>query len=438
MRRVGLFWLVLCCGISLLWGYFLERSSQGGMTDFKAIYYGSRCLIQHHDPYNPSEFLDVYRADGGKLPSDPDILRLFLRAVPVYINMPTTLFLFAPLAMIPWGAAHVLWMLLLAGCFTLAALLMWKCARGHAPGASLFLICILLANCELVFSTGRSAAFAISLCVVAVWCFLQDRFVYAGILCLAVSLIIKPHDAGLVWLYFLMAGGVCRKRALQTLVVTAALALPAILWVSNVSPHWMAEQRSNLSLTSAHGGLGDPGPDAISMSKPDRVIDLQTVISVFRDDPRIYNPVSYLICGVLLLTWSVRTLKLRFSPANAWLALAAIAALSMLPIYHRQYDAKLILLTVPACAMLWAEGGLIGWMALVVNTAGVVLVGDIPSVMLTLFLGNLHYGASGIIGQMLTVILMRPVPLILLVMAVFYLWVYLRRSVHDPEVGMAQ
>ncbi len=49
------------------------------------------------------------------------------------------------------------------------------------------------------------------------------RCVWVGILCLAVSLAIKPHDGGLVWLYFILAGGAFRKRALQSLVVTLAL-----------------------------------------------------------------------------------------------------------------------------------------------------------------------------------------------------------------------
>lgn len=437
-RRIGLLWLLVCCGISVLWGFFLQRASQIGMTDFKAVYYGARCMIQHSDPYKESEFLRVYREEGGELPSDPATLRPFLRAVPVFVYLPTTLFLIAPFAMLAWGPAHVLWMFLLAGSFTLAAFLMWNLAENYAPGASLFLICIVLANCESIFASGRSAGIVISLCIVAVWCFLQERFVPAGILCMAVSLAIKPHDTGLVWLYFLLAGGVCRKRALQTLIVTIVLGLPAILWVSQVSPHWMAELHSNLAATSARGGLGDPGPTSISMSNHDRIIDLQTVISVFWNDPRIYNPVSYLVCGALLIVWSVRTLRSRFSQPGAWLALAAIASLSMLPIYHRQYDAKLLLLTVPACAMLWAEGGPIGWIALLLNTMGVVLTGDIPSIVLTLFFDNLHVDVAGIFGKILTVVLMRPAPLILLVMGIFYLWVYLRSAVTDARTDIVQ
>jgi hypothetical protein len=100
----------------------------------------------------------------------------------------------------------------------------------------------------------------------------------------------------------------------------------------------------------------------------------------------------------------------------------------MLVTYHRPYDAKLLLLTVPACAMLWAEGGPIGWIALIVNTAGFVLTGDIPLAILVILTNNLHVGTAGIFGQILTVVLTRPASLILLVMSIFYLWAYVRRA----------
>jgi hypothetical protein len=286
-----------------------------------------------------------------------------------------------------------------------------------------------LANSEILFSGGNLAGIAVSLCVVAVWCLIEERFVLAGVLCLAVSLAIKPHDAGLVWLYFLLAGGVHRKRALQTLGVTVVLALAAILWVTPIAPHWVGELHSNLLTTSAHGGLNAPGPSSASFRSSNMLIDLQTVISVFWEDPGIYNPVSYTVCGALLLVWSVRTLRSRFSQPRALLALAAIAAISMLPVYHRQYDAKLLLLTVPACAMLWAKGGPNGWIALLVNSAGIVVTADIPSAVLLILTNKLSLPTAGLSREILKVVLMQPTPFILLAMGIFYLWAYLR---HDP------
>jgi hypothetical protein len=423
-RRTSLFLILLSAAISVLWGFAVERSVPGGALGFQGVYYGTRCLMQHCDPYQESELQSLYRAEGGERPGNT-IQRL--KAVTLYVNLPTTFIIIAPLALLSWGPAHLLWIVFIIGGFTLAAVLMWSQAESQSPGVALFLTCILLANSEVVFATGNTAGIVVSLCVIAVWCFLTERFALAGILCLAVSLAIKPHDAGLVWLYFVLAGGVNRKRALQSLAITVVLGLAAVLWVSQAAPHWLPEMRSNLAAISAHGGINEPGPTSVGASSPDMVIDLQTVISVFRDDPRFYNPVSYLVCGALLAVWAVKTLRSRFSPARAWLALGAVAPLTMLVTYHRSYDAKLLLLTIPACALLWAEGGLIGWLSLVLNSAGIVFTGDIPLAILARLTGNLNASTASFAGKILAVALARPAPLILLAMSIFYLWVYVRR-----------
>jgi hypothetical protein len=99
----------------------------------------------------------------------------------------------------------------------------------------------------------------------------------------------------------------------------------------------------------------------------------------------------------------------------------------MLVTYHRPYDAKLLLLAVPACAMLWAEKRPIRWLALLVTSAGIVSTSDIPLTILIILTGALHIPAAGFSGQIVKFVLMRPTPLILLAMGIFYLWVYMRR-----------
>src|ERR1035438_6748298 len=424
-RLDGLYMLLLGSVVFVLLGGVLEKVSPAPMSDFKAVYYSARCLIQHTDPYKNGEILRVYQADGGQFPSDPIISRSVRRAILVCINLPTSLFLVAPFAILPWRPAHVLWMILMGGSLILAAFLMWDIGAGYAPVIAGALIGFVLANSEILVINGNAAGVVIGLCVVAVWCFLKRRFAVVGVLCLAISLVFKPHDAGLVWLYFLLAGGVFRKRALQALVVTIVLSLPAILWVSEVAPHWMQELHSNLQEISARGELNDPGPSSTGAHTVIMVISLQSIFSLFRDDPRFYNPATYLLAGLPILLWIVVTLRSRFSTERAWLALAAISALSMLPVYHRLYDAKLLLLAVPACTMLWAEGGLIGWIALLVNTAGFVVTGDLPWVILSGLIRSLHLSLS---GQTLIAVQAFPAPVILLVMGIFYLWVYASRS----------
>jgi len=425
IRWVALTWIMSSCVLSALWGFSLMRTSPILMVDFKAYYYGARCLLQHHDPYDVSELEEVYRTDGGKHPLETIKAR---QAVTININLPTTLIFVAPFAMLPWGAAHLLWTILTAGSLIIAAFLVWDLGANYAPAISGVLICFVLANTEVFFAVGNTAGIVVSLCLVAVWCFLKDRFVWAGVLCLAIGLAMKPNDAGLVWLYFLLAGGIYRKRALQTLLVTAVLGLAAIVWVTPVAPHWMQERDSNFVVTSAPGGGNDPGPTADNGRGTRLIIDLQSALAIFRDDPRIYNSVSYLVCGALLLAWAVRTLRVRFSSTHAWLALAAVVPITMLMTYHRVHDSKLLLLTIPACALLWAEGGLIGWLALLVTFAGIVFTGDIALTVLDILTKHLQISTAGLSGQMLTVALMRPTQLTLLAMSIFYLWIYLRRE----------
>jgi hypothetical protein len=420
-RRTALAWLLLCCGISVFWGYSIERASPNGLFDFKGNYYSARCLLQHIDPYKTGEQLRLYLANGGVFTDD------VRRVLSSNMYLPTVYIFTVPFAMLPWGCAHILWIVCTAGSLFLAAFLMWKLGEKHSPGVSLFLLCFVLANSVVIFKTGNPAGIAVGLCIIAVWCFLEERFVPAGIVCLAFSLAIKQHDAGLVWLFFLLAGGVFRKRALQTLALTVALSLPVVLWVTYVAPHWMQELLSNLQAAAAPGGLIDLDPaSAISGFDPSKRIDLQSAMSVFRNDPHFYITASYLACGALLLAWAIRTLGPRISQRRAWLALAAVAPLTILITYHRCYDAKLLMLTVPACAMLWAEGGPLRWIALLVNTTGIVFTSDVPMVFLMIHVRSLSISTAGRSGQILETVLARPVPLILLAMCIFYLWAYLR------------
>lgn len=431
-RRTGLIWIALCSSISIFMGFSLGNDVHGGTIGFQGVYYGTRCLIHGCDPYQETELLSLYQTETGQRLSESVQRR---KAITLYVNLPGTFLIVAPFAILPWGPAHILWIVLIAGIFVLAAILMWDLGARHAPGVALWLTCILLANSELVFGTGNTAGIVVSLGVIAVWCFLMDRCVTAGIFCLAISLAIKPHDTGLIWLYFLLAGGALRKRALQTLGVTVVLNSLAILWVSYVAPHWLKELQANLAAISAPGGLNEPGLSSMTGRGSSMVIDLQSVISVFWNDPRIYNIASYLICGALVLVWSLKTLRARYSQSAAWIGIASIAALSMLPTYHRPYDTKLLLLLVPACAALWAGGGRIGKLALALSLAAFVATGDIPLAILAMCTKNLSLGAGGLPEKVLMVLLTRPVALILFAVGGFYLWVYVRHT--TSEIGSA-
>ena len=429
-RLGGLCLLLLCGSISVFWGIFLQPHARGTHMDFKIVYMATRCMFEHCDPYQASDLERIYLAEEQNHSNDPEVSRIETKI----IYLPSVFSIAVPFALLPWSLAHQLWLLFTVVSFFLAAFLTWSLGVEHAPGLATFLSCFLIVNCPIIFKTENAAGIAVDLCVIAVWCLLQERFAVCGVLCLAISLVIKPHDAGLVWLFFLLAGGLYRRRALQTLVVAVALSLPAIIWVSHVSPHWMQELHSNLVTLSAHGNLNDPGPASLTARTPNMMISLQTIFSVIRDEPSFYNPATYLVCAALLVPWALKVLRTRPSPEQAWPAIAAVVPLTMLVTYHRPYDAKLILLAIPACAMLWAKGGQVAQWAFAFTAAGVIFTADFPLGIIVVLAGNLHLSPAGFAGKVLTIFLARPAPLVLLAMASFYLWVFLRRAPDSPAM----
>lgn len=425
--------ILLCLGFSAFLNYALRRGPGNTIhtVDFAEIYYGDRCALQHQDPYDPATVLHQFLADGGKFPpdipgkslSDSRVAQIVLSNS---VNLPTSFFLVLPLALLPWSVTSILWVWFSALLLALAAWLIWDLGAGRAPAIWACLAGFMLANCQQLLATGNVAAAAVCLCVIATWCFLRQRFVWAGVVLLSLSLLLKPHDAGFVWLYFLLAGGTLRKRAWQTLAITAVLGLCTAFWISRISPHWAAELHRNISFEVARGGIDDPGPTGAHQNTPAPVIDLQAAISIFKDEPGFYNLTSYAIVGVLVLLWIVTVLRKRRSPHDALFALAPIAALTMLPVYHRPYDAKLLLLTLPACALLWAAKAPKRWLAVVLTTAAVIITSDIPLAIDVAIGQSLSPSASTLGGKIATMVLLRPAPLILLALGCFYLWMYMR------------
>jgi hypothetical protein len=425
----GLTLLLLGSALFLLGGIVWAAIAPRALMDFRPAYFTARCLLEHRDPYNPAEMQRTYAEAGQLRPNEPASDRL-LETRNEYLpsEVPFTL----PLALLPFAAAEWIWVALIGASFILAAFLVWQ-ESAPAPRLAGALLCLLLASSASLMAFGNPSALAVSLCVIAAGCFVGDRWAVAGVLCLAAALCIKPHTVGFVWLYFLLAGGPFRKRALQTLGLTAVFGLAGLLCVGAVAPHWITELRTNLAAFTGRGSMNDPGPATGGGRGIHMITDLQSVFSFFWDNPRFYNLASYAVCAPLFALWAWAALHARTARRNAWLGLAAISALTMLPLYHRQYDAKLILLTVPACALLAAERGRTGRWAAGLTTLAFVLNGDWTWAALDKLLPLYHLDS---IGPHINLIAF-PVPLSLLALGGFYLAVFVR-SVRHPEPAAAR
>jgi Glycosyltransferase family 87 len=424
-RRDSLYLLLFAGAFFLAFGFLLESSSRAPMQDFWTAYSSAECLVRFCDPYSQNDVLRAYSEYAGIAAHSP------YGPLGIAGNLyPPSEFAFTvPFALLAPRQALWIWFLFLMGGFLLAVFLMWNLAASKAPAVAAILLSYILVTSESLPYFGNPGGMAISLCVIAAWCFLRQRFELAGVVCLAFGLALKPQDAFFVWLFFLLSGGTYRKRALQTVALAAVVSLPPLLWVMHLSPHWIAEVRSTQQQFFAHGSYNDPAGDHGTCF----ITSLQVIASHLWKSPRIINLVSYLLCAPLLAIWIFVTLRTRPSQAKAWLGLASISVLSLLPIYHRQYDAKIILLTVPAFAMLWAGNSFRNRLTLLLATGlGYLLSGELLWAICLYVLARLglippnHNAATA-------AALNFPVPLSLLLMGVFYLWAYAKNSQPDQS-----
>jgi hypothetical protein len=421
--------LAICVALPSLWAASIrsEGNGAGGAVDFAQVYYGSRCVANHKDPYDGHSPLGELEAEGGRIPESAVRARVIM-SLAVYL--PTALFVLAPLGIMSWPAAIAIWAGLIAALLAVAAMLVWDLGADAADLSGLAVIFVLL-NSVFLLAVGNPVGIVVPFCVIAVWCFLNHRFEMVGVVLLALSLVLKPHDAGFLWLYFLLAGGVARKRALQTLAVVAALSICTLIWIRPVSPHWVRELRGNISAVQARGGTQDPGQSGLDTGDFIPNISLESSFSILKDEPQFYYLATYLLTGALMLIWILAVLRKRPTAEGALLALAAVSALTMLPVYHLTYDAKLLLLMIPACSVLWAARGPKRWVALGLTSAAIFVTSDIPVIRLAVLAERLHVSASTLSGK-LELLLLQPAPLVLLAAGCFYLWVYIRYEPEDP------
>jgi hypothetical protein len=416
-RIDSLVYFLLGAAAFLALGWLSPPDPSLDLSDFKAVYYASRAQVLGQDPYIPANLFHLYRYD----PAVTSAAQAGARDVVIYcVNLPTTLLLFAPFALLSSPAAHLIWPIVTAALFLLAAYLVWDVAVDWAPRVTGLLLLIVLSGSQLLLQTGNAAGVVVSLATIAAWCFLRDRYIAAGVLCLGLALALKPQDAGLVWLFFVLTPRF-RLRALQALGVVAALAVPAALWTWHVSPHWIDELHRNVQSTFAPGQLNDAANVMIDpVVRGPMIISLQTITSLYWSNAAVYNAIAYLVLAPVLLFWITAVLKRRFADLDVWIGLAAAVPITMLLGYHRQYDSRLLLVAVPACALLSRAGDRAGRLAVWFTFAAALASSSIVISMIGNFTFGLRTDHAGPMRTLVYSLIGRPVPWAMLALAMFY------------------
>jgi hypothetical protein len=256
------------------------------------------------------------------------------------VYFPTTLPLFAPIALVAWPQAALLWLALnvvaaLFIAFGLCRLLGWRLGSTRALTLSLFILA--LAPLRTTMVIGQTALAATAALVAAMLLERSGRRIPAGVaygLAMAVKVQIGlPFFAYLLW----------RRRwatAAAAGLVVACFTVLSVVRMQAAGVPWLQSWFANLALLSGPGGLNDPG-----QLNPERysLINLQYPLrSLFSGD--VVDAITFGAVGVaaVAMVWLIRDRR----PRAELLALATVAVLCLLVTYHRYYDAVLLALPI--------------------------------------------------------------------------------------------
>jgi len=378
-------------------------------NDFVPVYAGARCLVHGCEPYAPSQLEPEFFQAGGQ-PSD---LPSWQIDVPVY--PPSTFLALAPIALLRFPVARLVWFLLNGCLFAIAAgLILSICPPPHRWLATI-MVSFFVLTAGILLVLGQPAVFAISLVVIGSCLFLRGRFVPLGTFLFFLSLAVKPQIGGFIVLYFL-AQRIYWRYAAVALAGAALLLLCASLVLGHHprSAGWASTLRANLSATLSPGGSADPRP-----ANPQAIGDenLQALTSIFISNAGQFNAAAYAIFLALFGAGMLVVLRANRVPELHMVALGALSILTLMPIYHRFYDTRLLLLSVPAVVIVFQRRRVLGTVIAVLTVLTAVSV----QYRVQMFLLQQGKWQSVLANKFLFVLLLRHQNLLMLILFLLYL-----------------
>jgi hypothetical protein len=400
--------LVVCIASLMLFAVGGARVFHAS-NDFVPVYAGARCLVHGCDPYDTSQLEPEFFQAGGQ-PSD---LPSWQIDVPVY--PPSTFLALAPLALLRFPVARLVWFLLNGCLFAIAAgLTLSICPPPHRWLATI-MVSFFVLTAGILLVLGQPAVFAISLVVIGSCLFLRGRFVPLGAFLFFLSLAVKPQIGGFIVLYFL-AQRIYWRYAAVALAGAALLLLCASLVLGRHprSAGWASTLRANLSATLSPGGSADPRP-----ANPQAIGDenLQALTSIFMAKAGQFNAAAYAIFLALFGAGMLVVLRANRGPELHMVALGALSILTLMPVYHRFYDTRLLLLSVPAVVMVFQRRRVLGTVIAVLTVLTAVSV----QYRVQMFLLQQEKWQSVLANKFLFVLLLRHQNLLMLILFLLYL-----------------
>lgn len=356
VQQPGDKWTVVCLALLLLAGTeFVIRGpvralqTATGFNDFLSPYVQADAFVHGLDPYSPQVLLRLWPGTASHflfLPKEVANGSLVAnRGIPTAYPI-TALVLIAPFSLLPWNLAYALWF---AMNLILFVIMLWALVELAGLSSDLYRpATILLVAGTLALApfhtgivTGNVTLVAVELSVIAIWAARQHYEIAAGLL-LAVAAGLKPQ-IGLCFLFYYLL-----RRRWQICGIAAALlacgAAFGLLRLELGHTPWLANYLSDNHILLETGVLGNFTP-----INPTRfgLINLQVALYPILGGVRVTNDVAMAMGAVLFVVWIFSVARKESGDDGELLDSSAIAVISLLPVYHRFYDATMLVL--PLC-----------------------------------------------------------------------------------------
>ena len=311
-------------------------SGPSNWNDLSQNYTASKLWLQGQSPADPQNFVALWKQEGRS--------RLDLTDIRTHLAPPLAgLVVMAPIAAFPWKVARILWLtvLLMAFAGTVWALVLASEFR-HDEFRTLAFIaaCLALAPFHTGIATGNTTILVVGLCAVAIWAASGRQDVAAGVL-FGIACGLKPQLGAFLVLYYLV-----RRRwqlFVTAVTTTTGLTLVAALYLWFRGAPWVQDYLHN-----ARGFVTANIIDDFSTANPGRfaLVNLQVPFFSFTGSSLSANLLSLTVGAIMLVAWFYWVAK-GSDQEPELLSLGTISIIGLLPVYHRFYDAAL--LVVPLC-----------------------------------------------------------------------------------------
>lgn len=320
-----------------------------GWNDFLSPYIQAKAWAHGQDPYSGRSLVSYWPSDDERPPwVETEAANGTLemkRGIPTPYPL-SSLVVLSPFTLIPWSVAEWLWIVISVAAVVVCPFALLSIC-GHTlfnPRAQLFVAAAFaLAPLHTGLATANPAMLSVGLTAGTVWAKRSGRAKTAAIL-LAIAVCLKPTVAGGLLLYYLIrrqwkvVGIVCGIAAVVGVLGVSRLALAGVPWL----PSYLENTRRIF----APGSLADfTRTDAIRFN----MINAQVFFYSVLRNTSAANLVSRFLGSTLLGAWL--WLCYRRQTRSELLEMSAIFIVSLIAVYHRFYDASLLIWPLAWCLL---------------------------------------------------------------------------------------